>query len=215
MTTATSQRPTGGRIVVLNGFPATGKLTILKEAKKLLPGTTTCLVDNHLLIDPVAAIIPDRSPEHHELRRLVRAPIFQKLRQRAQAGYTVLMTACLAQEVEENVECFREHLAMVRGTDVPIFWVTAQCDGRVLEERIGSPERRGGSKTKLTDVDALRRLMLRYSLVLPREDAVEGAANLVVGTLDTSGPVQQTVDRLMGIIGCPLTAEEDGERPRA
>ncbi|TLD12539.1 uncharacterized protein PgNI_02962 [Pyricularia grisea] len=186
-----SQQSTGGRIVVLNGFPATGKLTILKEAKKLLPETTTCLMDNHLLIDPVAAIIPDRSPEHHELRRLVRAPIFQKLRQRAQAGYTILMTACLAEEVKENVQCFREHLDLVRGTDVPIFWVTAQCDGEVLEERISSPERCRGTKTKLTDVHALRDLLLSYTLVVPREDVVVGAAHLVVATLDANGPVQR------------------------
>ncbi|EXK99820.1 hypothetical protein FOQG_00212 [Fusarium oxysporum f. sp. raphani 54005] len=57
------------KIVILNGFPGTGKLTILQNLKKFLPGGTTFLLDNHLLIDPVAAIIPDRSNRHHELRR--------------------------------------------------------------------------------------------------------------------------------------------------
>ncbi|OAA60754.1 WSC domain protein [Cordyceps fumosorosea ARSEF 2679] len=71
-----------GRIVVLNGFPGTGKLTILKQAKTLLPADMTCLLDNHLLIDPVVAIVPGRSDEHHQLRRRVRAPIFGKLGER-------------------------------------------------------------------------------------------------------------------------------------
>ncbi|KAB8231235.1 uncharacterized protein BDW43DRAFT_283119 [Aspergillus alliaceus] len=62
-------QPTTGKIIVLNGFPGTGKLTILKQAKELLPADTTILMDNHLLIDPVTAVIPDRSDEHHELRR--------------------------------------------------------------------------------------------------------------------------------------------------
>src|SRR6478609_4405709 len=85
-----------GKIVVLNGFPGTGKLTILKHLQKYLPTETTCLLDNQLLIDPVVAVIPDRSDRHHELRRSVRAPIFEELAHRAEQGHTILMTACLA-----------------------------------------------------------------------------------------------------------------------
>ncbi|EXK42925.1 hypothetical protein FOXG_01497 [Fusarium oxysporum f. sp. lycopersici 4287] len=59
------QNPSG-KIVILNGFPGTGIFTILQNLKKFLPGGTTFLLDNHLLIDPVAAIIPDRSNRHHE-----------------------------------------------------------------------------------------------------------------------------------------------------
>ncbi|KAH7266759.1 uncharacterized protein BKA55DRAFT_553216 [Fusarium redolens] len=55
-----SEQKPPGKIVVLNGFPGTGKLTILQHLKKFLPSDTTCLLDNHLLIDPVAAVIPDR-----------------------------------------------------------------------------------------------------------------------------------------------------------
>ncbi|KAH9429255.1 hypothetical protein MCOR27_007042 [Pyricularia oryzae] len=72
MTTTTPQQPTGGKMVVLNAFPATGKLTILKEAKEVLAAATTCFGGQP---PPVAAIMSDRSPEHHELRRLVRAPV--------------------------------------------------------------------------------------------------------------------------------------------
>lgn len=46
-----------GKIVVLNGFPGTGKFTILKRVKELL-GHRARLLDNHLLIDPVVAVKP-------------------------------------------------------------------------------------------------------------------------------------------------------------
>ncbi|KAJ6495458.1 hypothetical protein C8R45DRAFT_987419 [Mycena sanguinolenta] len=66
----------GGIIVVLNGFPGAGKLTILQQIKALLPSDKTRLLNNHLLIDPVQARIPDRSDEHHCLRRRIRKPVF-------------------------------------------------------------------------------------------------------------------------------------------
>ncbi|TXC10064.1 hypothetical protein FocTR4_00004836 [Fusarium oxysporum f. sp. cubense] len=73
------EQGSSGKIVALNGFPGTGKLTILQRLKKFFPGDTTCLLDNHLLIGPVVAVIHDRVDRHHELRRLVRAPILGKV----------------------------------------------------------------------------------------------------------------------------------------
>jgi len=125
------QPSSGGRIVVLNGFPGAGKFIILGRAKELLPAHNTRLLDNHLLIDPVQAVYrlyPDRSPEHHELRRNLREPVFESLSKLAQEGYVVLMTACLADDNDRDAAFFQEHLAMVRGTDVPLFWVNTHCD---------------------------------------------------------------------------------------
>ncbi|KAG6805388.1 hypothetical protein H0H93_004898, partial [Arthromyces matolae] len=65
-----------GMIVVLNGFPGTGKHTILKQLQALLPTHKSRLIDNHLLIDPAQALYPDRSEEHHALRREIRAVFF-------------------------------------------------------------------------------------------------------------------------------------------
>ncbi|KAL2759266.1 hypothetical protein ACRALDRAFT_1047349 [Sodiomyces alcalophilus JCM 7366] len=195
--------PTAGRIVVLNGFPGTGKFTILKQAKELLPADKTCLLDNHLLIDPVVAVIPDRSDEHHELRRMVRAPIFEKLGKRAREGCVILMTACLAEDNERDTAFLEEHLDMVRGTDIPIFWVNTHCDQTALEQRLRSPERYHGAKTKLTDVRVLEDLLREHRLIEPSKIA-DGSTRLVVKTLDVSGPVELSVSHLMSMIGFPL-----------
>lgn len=194
--------PTTGRIVVLNGFPGTGKLTILKQAKELLPADKTCLLDNHLLIDPVAAVIPGRSDEHHKLRRMIRAPIFDKLGQLAREGCVVLMTACLAEDNQADTAVLEEHLDMVRGTDIPIFWVTAHCDQTVLEQRLGSPECCHGTKTKLTDVRVLQNLVREHRLIRPSSIA-DNSTRLVEHTLDVNGSVDLSVSRLMSLIGYP------------
>ncbi|RGP79496.1 chloramphenicol phosphotransferase [Fusarium longipes] len=123
-----------GKIVVLNGFPGTGKLTILKRLQMYLPSDTTCLLDNHLLIDPVAAVIPDRSDNHHELRRLVRAPIFAELGKRAKGGDTILMTACLAADSQRDNDFYHEHVDIARKNDVPIYWINLHCDPAILEQ---------------------------------------------------------------------------------
>ncbi|TFA98766.1 hypothetical protein CCMA1212_009304 [Trichoderma ghanense] len=138
----TGTAPSSGKLVVLNGFPGTGKLTILKQAKDLLPATSmTCRLDNHLLIDPVIALIPDRSDEHHELRRRIRAPIFEQIRKQAQEVATILMTACLAGDNERDTAFLSEHLDILRGTDLPIIWVNVDCDQKIMEQRMESPER--------------------------------------------------------------------------
>lgn len=195
----TSTAPSG-RIVVLNGFPGVGKLTILNEVKQLLPEETTCLLDNHLLIDPVVAVIPDRSDEHHELRRLVRAPIFSKLRSRVQEGHTILMTACLADDNQKDAAFLQEYLDLIRGTDVPMFWVNAYCEQAIQEERTRCPRRCQGAKTKLTDVRILRELLRDNRLIRPNESGDENI-KMAVETLDVSGPLELSVARLMKTIG--------------
>ncbi|KAL4073533.1 hypothetical protein J3A83DRAFT_4092155 [Scleroderma citrinum] len=194
------QQSSGGKIVVLNGFPGAGKFTILKHVRELLPANNTRLLDNHLLIDPVQAIYPDRSPEHYELRRKLRKPVFESLSKLAQEGHVILMTACLADNNDRDAAFFLEHLAMVRGTDVPLFWVNTHCDQAVLEQRVRSPERCQSVKMKLTNVSVLQKLVREHRLIQPHESG-DGSARLVVESLDVSGEVEMSISRLMDIVG--------------
>ncbi|KAI8718258.1 hypothetical protein NCS52_00604000 [Fusarium sp. LHS14.1] len=196
-----SQQAPQGRIVVLNGFPGTGKLTILKKANELLPIDTTCLLDNHLLIDPVVAVIPGRSQEHHKLRRKIRAPIFEKLQERAQKGHTILMTACLVDD-ERDASVLQEHLDMAHQADVPIFWINVHCSQEVLKQRVASIERCQGTKTKLTDPTLACDLVDKHRLIEPQktDNSPEG---LSFATLDVSGSVGLSVSHLMSIIKLP------------
>ena len=196
-----------GRIVVLNGFPGAGKLTILEHVKELLPANNTRLVDNHTLIDPAQAVLPDRqSPEHHELRRKIREHVFEWISKLAQDGHIILMTTCLADNIDMDAALFQEHLALVRGTDVPLFWVTAHCDQAVLEQRVCSAGRRQSGKMKLTDVGVLQELVREHRLIQPHESG-GGSARLVVESLDVSGEMEMSVSRLMDIVGLTPCAE--------
>ena len=186
-------------IVVLNGFPGTGKHTILKRLLELLPASSR-LVDNHLLIDPAHALFPSRTDAHHALRRDLRSAVFPYIRTLAQRGHIVLMTACLAAGDDRDAAVFREHLALVRGTDVPLYWVSAACDRERLVERAQSDERVRSGKTKLTDPAVLEGLVDAHRLLEPREWG-EGLTNLVVGALDTNGEVDDSARRLMEMVG--------------
>nr|CEG05583.1 unnamed protein product [Fusarium clavum]CEG05976.1 unnamed protein product [Fusarium clavum] len=199
--------PSSGKIVVLNGFPGTGKLTVLKHLQKYLP-TETCLLDNHLLVDPVVAVIPDRSDRHHELRRSVRAPIFEELAHRAKQGHTILMTACLAADSPRDEAVFREHLDIARKARVPIYWINVHCHRSVLEQRISTPERQQGSKTKLTDVDVLWDILESHSLLEPSSDGEEGV-RLVFESMDVSGEVETSAICLLNIITSTKAVVED------
>ena len=154
------------RIIVLNGFPGTGKLTILRRLREVL-SPNVCLLDNHLLIDPVVAIFPGQDDEHYELRHLIRAPVFQALRKRANEGYDILLTACLVQDSSRDAAFLEEHLDLVRGTDTTLYWINVHCDPTMLEERLTSPERLSGSKTKLTATHILHALLRDHRLIIP------------------------------------------------
>ena len=159
-----------GMVIVMNGFPGTGKYTILQhlyaQMSKLSTMREIRLIDNHVLIDPAASVFPDRGPEHHELRRRIRNTVFASLRQVAINGCIVLMTACLA-ENEADCQVLKEHLDIVRGTAIPMVWINAHCDQDILEQRATSTERIQGTKTKLTDRDTLRKLVDENKLIQP------------------------------------------------
>lgn len=55
--------------IYINGFPGVGKLTVAKELQTLLPNAE--VVDNHRLIDPVAAIYERSHPRYQALRKQV------------------------------------------------------------------------------------------------------------------------------------------------
>ncbi|KAJ7246873.1 hypothetical protein B0H12DRAFT_1305104, partial [Mycena haematopus] len=167
----------------------------------------TRLLDNHLLIDPAHALFPDRSDAHHALCQRIRASCFGAAAELARQGHIILLTACLADDNGgRDTGVLEEHLDIVRGTRVPLYWVNAHCGSEELARRVGSPERRNGSKTKLTDVAILDEIVRENSLIVPRE-AEGGEGRIIVGTLDASGPVGDSVALLMKLVGMEASIE--------
>jgi adenylylsulfate kinase-like enzyme len=63
-------------IIWINGFPGSGKLTIVKALATL--HEDLIILDNHKLIDPVAARISRNHPDYQRERKLERKSAFDK-----------------------------------------------------------------------------------------------------------------------------------------
>ncbi|KAM0426994.1 hypothetical protein ACHAPT_007892 [Fusarium lateritium] len=189
-----------GRIVVLNGFPGTGKLTILNKIQSKLAGQNTLVIDNHFIIDPVQKLYPDRDLNHYYMRQQLRQVIFQQIRKKVDRGCVVLMTACLGND-EGDRKVLDEHLDIVRGTDIPMFWINVGCDQRTLEERLRTPGRVQGNRAKLSDVEILRGMTESSRIMLPSNTRhkLEGV-NLVTASLDVGGGLEEAVDKVYNVV---------------
>ncbi|KAJ4160860.1 hypothetical protein BFJ70_g13232 [Fusarium oxysporum] len=63
--------------VYINGFPGIGKLTIAKELQQLLPDSK--VYHNHLVIDPIDALVERLSPGYHEMRTGLRRYVLNEI----------------------------------------------------------------------------------------------------------------------------------------
>lgn len=106
------------------------------------------------------------------------------------------MSVCLADnEVDRQV--LKEHLDLVRDTDIPLYWINVHCDLGVLEQRATSTERVRGTKRKLTNLQTLRKLVDENQLISP---SITENINLVTKSLDVSGSIKEAVEGIETII---------------
>jgi len=182
-------------LLLLNGFPGVGKLTIASKLQDLLTQATTGpiagpqvrLLDNHLLIDPVSAIEPERNASHWRLRKAFRDLAFDALRC-VRGELIVLTTACLA-ETKEGKAQFEEFLAVAEGRGCVLVVLNFVCGVEENGRRLESEERRGSVhgmvKAKLTDRGLLERFHKVYEL-LDLENLEGGGVRLVCGNIETT-----------------------------
>jgi len=65
-------------LVWVNGFPGSGKLTVLRVLVGLFGVGQVVLIDNHQLIDPVEATTPREHPVYQRQRKLQREKVFHE-----------------------------------------------------------------------------------------------------------------------------------------
>jgi hypothetical protein len=172
-------------VLLLNGLPGLGKLTIAKtlEAKLGHSSTTFRLIDNHLLIDPVVATEPVRNKTHYALRKKFRKVVYDGLNELKEEGLVMIFTSCLVtsdlERPYDDIEQFMEYVDLADGKGVPLVMVNIVCDLRTNSERLGSEERKKevDGKTKFVKVDVLETIRKQTSL-LDREQVIYGK-NLV------------------------------------
>lgn len=124
------------------------------------------LLDNHLLIDPVQAIAPGRSPEHYRLRKAFQGAAIHGMISQPNKDTIFLITACLSSS-ERDVETARQFVTVGRRRNVPFAFVNLICDWQNHAVRLQAEHRLPGktTKTKLTSVDILKKLVEQNRLL--------------------------------------------------
>lgn len=136
--------------IYINGYPGSGKLTIANELAKLIPDTK--VYHNHLMIDPVAALVNRDDPEYDRIRSSFRRYILDVIATSESTGnfnwiFTdARCTSSIGSEAAQDYQLAAER----RG--VPFIPVALSCS---LEENLQRTMTRAASinnnTTKLTD----------------------------------------------------------------
>ncbi|MDX8349067.1 AAA family ATPase [Cognatiyoonia sp. IB215446] len=137
-------------LIVLNGYPGVGKLTIGQIVAERLSGR---LLDNHTVYNPAFALTAFKSPAFYAAARAMQA-LTDDLIDRLDADTPLVLTETLAGSGPWGDECWSriEKLGQIRG---PFYVVHLLCDLEENMRRIEEPGR--ASKRKPRDAEmALR-----------------------------------------------------------
>ncbi len=137
-------------IIVLNGYPGVGKLTIGRELAKLLKAR---LVDIHTLYNLAFALTEFRTPEFRGAVRRVEE-IADDLIAALPADVPVIFTTVLTGDTEWAMEEWKRFIERSNQRP-PLVMVHVVCTLEENIKRIQSPERKG--KGKLQGVEVARR----------------------------------------------------------
>lgn len=97
-----------GCLVLLNGFPGVGKLTIARSLQSSSTNVEARLVDSHLIIDPAEAIHPGCGDQYRASRNRLRNAVFDELKA-TPGNDTVLIITCSLGVNLEDAAVFAEH----------------------------------------------------------------------------------------------------------
>ncbi|KAK1535276.1 hypothetical protein CPAR01_08818 [Colletotrichum paranaense] len=147
--------------IYINGYPGVGKFTIASALSKLIPRSR--VFHNHLVIDPVAAMLDrDDAEAYNDLRTTFRRHALDTIATHpALADKTFIFTDAresgpLGSEAAQNYKAAAEK----RG--VPFISVVLHCDVDENVRRLGgrrcAKDGERASNTKLTDDEILRKI---------------------------------------------------------
>jgi hypothetical protein len=152
-------------VVLLNGYPGVGKLTIARALDDDLSNSR--LIDNNLLVELADAIEPSRTPANAVLRTAIRHAAFDGVKAITNKLITVIMTTCTLSNVPADLELFAEFVDLARARGVPFVSVNINCDSDVNVRRLAS-EAREHVLSKLVDPQVLLDIRNNYTLLDPR-----------------------------------------------
>ncbi|KPH10090.1 nucleoside kinase [Rhizobium acidisoli] len=181
-----TQKP-ASRIVHINGWPGTGKLTVGRLLAKRLG---VRLIDNHMLLNPAEALFARSNPLHASLRGQIRRVVFDHAVRTDPAESFVFTDALSDDEDDSAMFSWYLDLAAARGADLVA--VLLDCAPEENARRLISPGR--SEALKLTDTARLQQLRANYKLL-------RGLAEHTVEIDTTDFSPEQTTARILAHIG--------------
>ncbi|KAG4289877.1 hypothetical protein FPRO06_04699 [Fusarium proliferatum] len=143
--------------IYINSYPGIGKLTIAKELQQLLPDSK--VYHNHLLIDPVDALVERSSAGYHEMRTGLRRHVLNEV---ATSEYTKGKTWIFtdAREASAAGEMgAKDYEAAARKRGVSFISIVLECEIEENIRRAMSSKRSQSISAKFTDETLLRPIL--------------------------------------------------------
>ncbi|KAH7249887.1 uncharacterized protein BKA55DRAFT_539457 [Fusarium redolens] len=149
--------PENGRVLILNGLPGTGKTSIVKNLKEKLSGQKIQIVDSPIMAGPVCP---------HAYQRGYRSAYLHEIRRLADQGYTLLVTASLANNISSQ-QVIEDILRIVCGKDISMFWININRQEVVQDGQISNSACLTNGESKPENSNVLPTTAKRGQLVLP------------------------------------------------
>lgn len=148
-------------IIHINGWPGVGKLTVARIIAERLDAR---LIDNHLIVNPSAAIYEHGSPDYMRANRRIREVLFDELA-RAPREEVHVLTDALEDDSDFCTEVFEALAELARRRGVPLLSVSLDCDSDENARRLVSPDR--AHRGKLRNVETLLEIRRVHTLMRP------------------------------------------------
>ncbi|KAF5553087.1 ribose 5-phosphate isomerase A [Fusarium phyllophilum] len=143
--------------IYINGYPGIGKLTIANELQQLLPDSK--VYHNHLLIDPIDALVERSSPGYQEMRTGLRRHVLDEI---ATSEYTKNKTWIFtdAREASAAGEMgAKDYEAAAGKRGVSFISIVLECEIEENIKRAINPTRVANIGAKLIDENILRPIL--------------------------------------------------------
>lgn len=138
-------------LIILNGYPGVGKAAVASALRELTPDSR--FLQNHSLIDPVAALFEREEPGYRDLRKALRTPVLNSIAKDPVLQQRTIITTYYQETLETREIDLKEHFESAKGGGRPFVVFILKCSPDENIRRLLS--RSSSSNSRLSDVNIL------------------------------------------------------------
>lgn len=183
--------PKKSRVLILNGFAGTGKTSIVNNLKERHPGQKIQVVDSPIMTGQFCA---------HPYQRGCRSAYLYEIRRLADQGYTILVTASLANNISSQ-QVIEDIIGIVSGKDISLFWINISRQEIVQDVQISNPTRLANGELKTEKSDVLPATAEQGQLVLPSSlgHKLDGIS-LITRVMNMGNGIEEAVGKVLEVM---------------